>query len=138
MPPARSTSPRPPPIRVSENDYDQLSRLLEGLHAPSAGAALLIQELDRARIVSPAYRGAPFVRLNSIVEYQDTESGQTRRLRVGLPQHARIENDSISVLSPAGAALIGLSAGQVMRWEVADGRTQTFKVLAVINEVAAG
>lgn len=129
------TATRPPPIRMSENDYDQLSTLLEGLHAPSAGAALLIQELDRATIVAPTYRGAPFVQLDSVVEYEDLESGQKRRLRVVLPQHARIEDDSISVLSPAGAALIGLTTGQVMHWEVADGRTQTFKVLAVANEV---
>lgn len=135
---ARSIPTRPPPIRITEPDYDQLSDLLEGLHAPSAGAALLIKELDRATIVAQAYRSAPFVRLDSIVEYEDIESGQRRRLRVVLPQHARIENDSISVLSPAGAALIGLTAGQIMHWEVADGRTQTFKVLAVTNDVAAG
>lgn len=130
----RSAPTRPPPIRVSEADYDQLSPLLDGLSTPSPGAALLIQELDRATIVPRTYRGAPFVRLNSVVEYEDIESGQKRRLRIVLPQHAHIEDDSISVLSPAGAALMGLTAGQTMHWEVADGRKQTFRVLAVSHD----
>lgn len=134
---SRSRGASAPAIRVTEHDYDQLSDLLDGLHTPSAGAALLIQELDRASIVPKAYRGARFVRLNSLVEYEDVESGHRRRLRVVLPQHARIEDNSISVLSPAGAALMGLTAGQTMHWEVADGRTQTFKVLAVTHDEVA-
>ncbi len=120
-----------PPIHVTEGDFDRLSTLVEGLIAPSPGAALLSEELERAVVVGPRYRGQPFVRLNSVVEYEDLETGHRRALRVTLPQDARLEDDCISILSPAGAALIGLKVGQTMHWEVRDGRTQTLRVLAI-------
>jgi regulator of nucleoside diphosphate kinase len=122
-----------PTIRMTETDHDRLSFLVDGLHAPSPGAALLEEELERATVVGSRYRGPAFVRLNSIVEYQDLDSGQVRRLRIVLPKDARIEDDSISVLSPAGAALLGLAAGQTIHWKVADGRTRTLKVLSVVD-----
>ncbi len=124
------TAPRPP-IHVTEGDFDLLSALVEGLTSPSPGAVLLAEELDRAVVVGPRYRGQPFARLNSIVEYEDIDTGHRRALRITLPQDARLEDDRISILSPAGAALLGLKVGQTMHWEVRDGRTQTLRVLAV-------
>lgn len=128
---AKPSSTSRPAIHLTEDDYDKLSALVGALSSPSPGAALLAQELDRAAIVGARYRGQPFVKLDSIVDYEDLATGQVRRLRVVLPKDARIEDNTVSILSPAGAALIGLKVGQSMHWEVADGRTQTLKVLAV-------
>lgn len=131
MPAAKTRATTRPAIHVTAQEHDQLCALIDALADPSPGALLLGQELDRATIVGPGYRGRPFVKLNSQVDYEDLATGQTRRLRVVLPADARIEDNAVSVLSPAGAALMGLHAGQSMHWEVADGRTQTLKVLAV-------
>lgn len=135
---AKPVSPSRPPIHLTEADYDKLSDLVDALASPSPGATLLAQELDRAVIVGARYRGEPFVKLNSVVDYEDVTTGQVRRLRVVLPADARIEDNAVSILSPAGAALIGLKVGQSMHWEVADGRTQTLKVLAVSDSAEAG
>jgi regulator of nucleoside diphosphate kinase len=120
-----------PAIHVTEADFDRLAELIDGLHSPSPGASLLAEELDRAVVVSPRYRGQAFARLGSLVEYEDVDTGHRRRVRITLPKDARVEEDSISILSPAGAALLGLKVGQSIRWEVRDGRTQTVKVLAI-------
>ncbi len=117
-----------------EADYDRLSRLVDGIQSPSPGAALLAEELDRVVIVDARYRGPAFVRLDSLVEYEDLDSGQVRRLRIVLPNEARMEDESISVLSPAGAALLGLTAGQTMTWEMTAGRSRRLKVLAVRSQ----
>jgi regulator of nucleoside diphosphate kinase len=128
----QTATPRPA-IRVTKQDYEQLNALVEAIVSPSPGATLLTEELDRAVIVGPNSRAEPFVRLNSRVEYEDTATGQVRSLRVVLPKDARVEDSSISVLSPAGAALLGLKVGQSMHWVVADGRQQTLKVLSITD-----
>lgn len=128
---AEIAAPARPPIHINEADHERLSELVDALTDPGPGAALLAEELDRAVVVGPRYRGQPFVRLNSTVDYEDVATGQVRRLRVVLPADARIEEQSVSILSAAGAALIGLRAGQTMRWETADGRARTLRVLAV-------
>lgn len=122
-----------PPIHVTETDFDQLAQLVDGLHSPSPGASLLAEELDRAVVVSPKYRGQAFAKLNSRVEYEDLDTGQRRNVRITLPKDASVEDSSISILSPAGAALLGLKVGQAMHWEVRDGRTQTLKVLTITD-----
>ncbi|WDR03482.1 GreA/GreB family elongation factor [Devosia algicola] len=41
----------------------------------------------------------------------------------------------MSVLTPVGAALIGLRTGQSITWETRDGRNNVLTVLSVINVV---
>jgi transcription elongation GreA/GreB family factor len=63
-----------------------------------------------------------FVRLNSIVEYTDLLSGRTRKLSLVLPHEADIDQNRISVTTPVGAALLGLTPGQSFSWTTDDGR----------------
>jgi regulator of nucleoside diphosphate kinase len=48
-----------------------------------------------------------------------------------LPENADINAGKISVLTPVGAALIGLSPGQAMEWSGNDGKECLLTVLAV-------
>jgi regulator of nucleoside diphosphate kinase len=48
-----------------------------------------------------------------------------------LPENADINTGRISVLTPVGAALIGLSPGQAMEWLGNDGKKRFLTVLAV-------
>lgn len=102
----------PPPITISEADHERLSNLaLASAHLPGIGDYLL-GELDRATIVPEDSLGADVVAMNRELEYRDEASGETRRVTLVYPEAQDIAAWKISVLTPVGAALIGLAAGQ--------------------------
>jgi regulator of nucleoside diphosphate kinase len=47
------------------------------------------------------------------------------------PGEADIAQNRVSILTPIGAALIGLSVGQSIAWSARDGRQQVLTVLSV-------
>jgi regulator of nucleoside diphosphate kinase len=122
-----------PTIRVADADYDRLANLAR--ISDTEGGALLGRELERARVVSETQAAdePAFVRLGSLVEYADLVSGRVRRVEITLPESADIDQDRLSVLSPVGAALIGLSAGDSLSWTSDDGRPR----VVVVNWVGA-
>lgn len=127
---ARSQATKLPPVHIAERDYERLLNLA-ALDGP--GAALLARELGRAHVVGDQEPAAPFVRLGSWVEYRDQLTGKLRRVQVTPPDGADIDEGRLSVLSPVGAALIGLSAGDIFGWTAADGRPRLIAVEAVQN-----
>jgi regulator of nucleoside diphosphate kinase len=125
----RAPGTEKPPIRVSEAEYEQLTAWAEGSSAP--GAALLRRELDRAVLVKEGAPGAPFVRLNSPVEFEDLLSGRRRKVVLVAPGAADMDQDRLSVLAPAGAALLGLGVGDAFGWVGEDGRPRVLAVTGV-------
>jgi len=120
-----------PQIRVTEADYERLSNLAR--LSDNEGAALLAEELERVRIVGESQLAAepPFVRLGSGVEYVDLLSGRARRVEVTTPDLADIDAGRLSVLSPVGAALIGLAVGDTFSWTSEDGRPRVVVVQSI-------
>jgi regulator of nucleoside diphosphate kinase len=110
-------------------DYQQLSTLSQA--ANTLGGAMLSQEVDRAIVVGPNEPTQRFVRLHSQVQYMDVLSGRTRTLQVVPPDQADIDRRRVSVLSPVGAALIGLAAGDSYSWSGEDGRPHVLIVVDV-------
>jgi regulator of nucleoside diphosphate kinase len=47
------------------------------------------------------------------------------------PGDADISTNRVSVLTPIGTALLGLSTGQSIRWKTRDGREQELTVIGV-------
>jgi regulator of nucleoside diphosphate kinase len=120
-----------PDIVISETDHARLSRLAEGLleRLPEVAGELLT-EVERAKVVARDALPRNVVAMGSSVEYA-TEEGQTRRVTLVYPDEADIAKDRISVLTPIGAALIGLGEGQSITWTTRDGRTRELRVLRV-------
>jgi regulator of nucleoside diphosphate kinase len=114
---------------VAEQDYDRLAQLAEGSDGP--GARLLGQELDRAIVVEPKRFRRPFVRLYSTVTFYDPSTGQARRLTLTPPDEADIDRGRLSVTAPVGAALIGLSVGDVFSWRADNGRPREVAVVRI-------
>jgi len=54
-----------------------------------------------------------------------------RMVQLVFPVDADMEADRISVLTPIGAALIGLSEGQSIEWRTRSGEWKTLTVLKV-------
>jgi regulator of nucleoside diphosphate kinase len=79
---------------------------------------------------------ADIVRMNSRVEFE-IDGANRRRVEVVFPQDADIDAGKISVLTPIGTALIGLSPGQMMMLRGNDGRPHKLRVISVAHPVTA-
>lgn len=127
---ARATH-RKPAITVSQTDYDKLVRLADTFMERNPNAAeSLMGELDRARVVADQKLGKDIVRMGSILSYV-TDTGEQRRISLVYPGEADISQGKISILTPIGAAVIGLSPGQSIDWKARDGRTHRLTVETV-------
>jgi regulator of nucleoside diphosphate kinase len=129
--PTPSPIPTPPPIYVTEADFETLSNLAETPAGRALGGRVLADEMARAVIVEPDQALRPFVRIGSTVAFEDLSNGQTRIVRLSLPRDASLEDHRISVLSPVGAALVGMTAGQAFHWIDAERRQRGVRVLSV-------
>ena len=69
--------------------------------------------------------------LGSAVRFRERSSGSTRSARLVFPFEESIADGRLSILTPVGVALIGLSPGQEMEWQTRDGRTLGLKLLDV-------
>lgn len=107
-----STQKRPE-IIVSQTDHEELIELaLKGLgRAP--GAALLLQEMERAKVVREP--PADVVAMNGAVEFE-YDGRHYRDFHLVYPNCADFANGRISVLTPVGAALIGVAEGDTIWW----------------------
>lgn len=122
---------RKPKIIVGEIDHERLTGLATtALERIPEVAEELLAEMDRAKVVVPAKLPADVVRMGSFVTF-DSDSAQHRRVQLVYPGEADIEQGRISVLTPIGAALIGLAAGQSIAWTARDGKKHVLTVTAV-------
>jgi regulator of nucleoside diphosphate kinase len=71
------------------------------------------------------------VTIGSEVEVHDAKSGVRRCLRLVLPSDADIDAGRVSILTPMGAAIIGLRKGQSINWPYPDGSTRMLKIMKV-------
>ena len=115
-----------PPIQLSETDADRLFLLIDRAPADRSG---LRQELERAQV--RACVPTTVVAMNSTVEFLDDAHGETRTVQLVYPGEADIAVGKVSVLSPVGAGLLGLKAGQSIQWPDRDGRLRALRVLKV-------
>lgn len=119
---------RKPSIVLSRSDYDALARLAESIFGKNPTVAeQLFVELNRARVVTDSQMRPDVVRMGSTLRYS-TDSGEDRTVTLVFPGEANIEDGKISVLTPIGAALIGLSCGQSIDWTGRDGRVHLLTV----------
>jgi len=91
-------------------------------------------ELDRAIVVSWEALPADVVTMRSRVRYVDETTGERRSVTIVYPTEADASKGRISVLAPVGAALLGLSTGQVIEWEFPDGTRRRLRVEDVVRE----
>jgi len=126
---------RKPPIHISESDYDRIADVALRLEAKAPDLSrLIMDELDRARLHPDRSLPANVVALDSEVEFLDTATRARRRVRLVLPPATHPGETCISVLTPVGAGLIGMSEGREIDWPCPDGRPRTLKILAVTQQ----
>lgn len=128
-----------PDISVARRDLGRLDTLLgaAGNRLGKAGAFLL-DEITRARIVRDHEIPPTLVTMGATARFRDEESGRECIVRLVYPHEARTWDQSVSVLTPVGAALLGLSEGQSIDYETVDGRVKTITVLKVVGSAPGG
>ncbi len=122
-----------PAILIPPVDYDRLLAMAEGTakRHPDA-ASFLMQELNRASIMPPG-PDSDVVRMQSHVRFRDDSTGRVRNIQLVYPDQADPAANRISVLTPVGTALIGLSKGQSMPWTDRNGKRKSVTVLNIGN-----
>ncbi len=110
-----------------------------------AGAALtrlpevaypLVNKLTSAKLVPPARLPADVVTIGSRLSYRDELTGRSQQVTLAWPEHADISGGIVSILTPVGVALLGLSAGDRFRWTTRAGEKRALTVLTVSAERA--
>jgi regulator of nucleoside diphosphate kinase len=123
-----------PNITISTLDLNRIDQLLDRL--PSAQASTrdaLSGELARAAVVDPWDMPPGVVTMNSTVRFRLEDVGEWCRTLV-YPKDVGPDDDTVSILSPVGSALLGLSEGDRVRWERAGGRSIGVEVVEVIYQ----
>lgn len=105
-----------PPITVSDIDRERLYALLDHQDSDTEVVDRLYQELDRARFLAPEEMPADVVALNSRVRFRNEDTGKEHEMSLSMPQDVSNGPDRISILTPAGAALLGLTVGDNIEW----------------------
>ncbi|MGY6704555.1 nucleoside diphosphate kinase regulator [Roseinatronobacter sp.] len=108
-----------------------------------AGAALsrfpevaypLVSKLTSAKQVPPARMPADVVTIGSRLSYRVDLTGRTQQVLLAWPEEADISHGKISVLTPIGVALLGLSAGDQFSCKTRAGEERAMTVLEVETE----
>jgi regulator of nucleoside diphosphate kinase len=97
-------------------------------------AKFLAAELERARVVSSASLPPNVISMHSVFDFRDGITDQVRRGMLVYPGEEDAGAERISVLSPLGAALIGLAEGQSFPWRSATGMKRTLQVIRVVHQ----
>jgi regulator of nucleoside diphosphate kinase len=128
------TETKLPPIAMTVEDRQRLGRLADAASDKSPDTAdFLAREVDRASTLAADEPGR--VSMGSQVEFRDDATGHSRRATLVYPEEANLAEGRLSILTPVGAALIGLSAGQSIVYSARDGAPRSLTVLRVEKDV---
>ncbi len=120
-----------PKVLISRDDYRRLNALLDSMPASDA-IMRLIDELERAEIVDAEKMPKNVVVMNSKVTFTVLSTKSTFTYTLVYPQQAGTK-DTLSILTPVGSALLGLSIGQEIEWPLPDGKTTRVRIDALLD-----
>jgi regulator of nucleoside diphosphate kinase len=122
-----------PEINIPLNDFNRLSSLLNHTNPTDLVSEGLFDELDRANIVPREQLPENVVCMNSKIRFRNELTGKVYEKALVYPNEVMESPDNISILTPAGTALLGLGAGDSIEWPLADKRTIKIVLLEVIQ-----
>ncbi len=127
-----------PPIVIARRDHARLERLaVNALRKRHPVGRFLISEIHRA-VVCDAYRMPDDVaRLNDWVTYRIDDSKQTESKILVYPDEFRNAQINLSVLSPLGAAVLGMSVGNCIKFFSIEGGLHFVIVESVVAPAGA-
>ena len=92
---------------------------------------MLLAELDRAELCEPGELPEQTVVMNARIDFIDDGNGARRTVQLVYPRDADIAAGRISILTPIGAGLIGMTAGSSIRWPDREGHDRLLRIVSV-------
>lgn len=123
-----------PAITIGKADRQRLISLAKDALSqprPMPAASILLGEVARAKIVSNKFLPTDVVAMHRQIEIRDNVTNGTKRLRLVDPDEHISGAQAVSVVTPIGAALIGLSEGDTIEWCSPAGDRHNVTVLRV-------
>ncbi|WP_245646561.1 nucleoside diphosphate kinase regulator [Sphingomonas soli] len=121
-----------PAIHLVDSECDALYALALAIQSKRPERAeMLLAELDRAEVVPAGKLPKGVVTMNSHVEFFDEATAKPRTVQLVYPQHADIDAGRLSILSPVGIGLIGMSEGSAILWPDRDGHQRLLRIVSV-------
>ncbi|MCK0105271.1 nucleoside diphosphate kinase regulator [Marinobacter sp. S0848L] len=120
-----------PSIVVAEEDYNRLSTLIERMAGQSVVIDGLEDELSRADLKPLSEMPEGVVTMNSIIRFVDEDANKEHEMRLVYPHEVGESENNVSILAPAGAAMLGLSIGDSIEWPMAGRKPIHLKVVSV-------
>ena len=130
---AVTPAPQEPPIVLDAAYSERLEALAAtAMRGPAAELGdRLMQEVARATVLPSAEMPGDVINIGSEVSFRDEVTGREQTVSIVLPADADIAKGRVSVLTPIGAALIGLRSGASIGWETREGEERRLTVLEV-------
>jgi regulator of nucleoside diphosphate kinase len=126
-----------PPITITASDYCRLRSLARrALSERHPVGDFLFSELGRAEIAKDSELSKDHVRMGAWVTFRTDWRWDTERRLLVYPDDYRRSETQLSVLSPVGAALVGLPIGTWMPYRTGDGRTHVVRAESIDPERA--
>ena len=125
-------------IILTDRDQERLSAFTRSNNGPfNAVGRILATELECASVVPSSKVPSNIVTMNTRVVVRDEATGKTRILTLVYPGNEDVSVGNLSILTPAGAALIGLSVGETMSWMTRNGQTKELTVVEILYQPEA-
>lgn len=130
----------PSPDRtLGQLDYLRLHRLVTRSPGAPANPALeaMAEVLAMSDLVDPTVIDADVVTMQSRVRLADPQGGETFTLTLCYPEQSAPAEGRCSVLSPMGAALLGLRVGAVAQWQTPQGELRSATIEEIVFQPEA-
>jgi len=108
-------------IILSTGIFDLLKDHIRRRKLSTYNQEKLVQELRNARQILNKDIPADVVTVNTKVRVKELETGEEFTYMIVPPAKAKNKNNTISILSPIGVAMVGYSQGSELSWEMPGG-----------------
>ena len=123
-----------PPILLAESEADALFELaVAWQRRHPLSSRMLLDELDRAETVPLRDLPADVVTMGSDVVFLDRATGERHSVQLVYPGEADMARQRVSILTPVGAALIGMRRGSAIDWPNRHGERRLLEIVAVVQ-----
>lgn len=122
-----------PNIILTTTDIERLESLIGSMPPMSSTTVELLEELHRAEVVEPHEISRSVVTMDSTVRFRIGTGNEEFCRRLVYPREVT-DSSTISVLSPVGSALLGLSVGDSIEWPGPTGERLVVHIVEVIHQ----
>jgi len=123
-------------IYLTDQDMDKLQKMI-AIHGRKPNVLALQDELNSATVVAQELIPPNVVTMNSKVLFESIETGEKVEFTLVYPKDATQGSNRVSIMSPEGMALIGLSVGETVEWPLPGGKLRRLKILSVLYQPEA-